>query len=236
MEMKQFMNTLRFKILRPRVYSTRWWDCLIKIYEIPVSWKYLQELTKIRTRPSFIGHKRSKTSIIDQSKISKYFDPSKESVFTMVQGRRTSPELQQQVLTLRELGKSIDFIMKKTGLGKTCVKDICRRNSIKYKNEYSSPPGRPKKILKNLRKKIKDHVKKNERITLRSSISELKLEVSKPTLSRVFREIGISKRKMKDKPTLTNEHQKKRVDWALSQCSPDFDWSEWIFSDERNSI
>lgn len=61
----------------------------------------------------------------------------------------------------------------------------------------------------------------------------LKLKVSKATLSRVFREIGISHRKMLVKPMLTHLHENRRVDWALSRCDPSFDWSRWIFSDEK---
>jgi len=81
--------------------------------------------------------------------------------------------------------------------------------------------------------KIKNFIKKNDRKTLNSIKNELNLSVSKQTLSRVLGEIGISRRKMKIKPILTTTHEKNRVDFALSRCSPNFDWSKWLFSDEK---
>jgi transposase len=151
----------------------------------------------------------------------------------MTQGKRTSPEVQQQVLTYLEMKKPVKWISSKTGLGVRTIWKIKKRGEIQHSNEYKSTPGRPPKVSRYEKRKIKSFVQKNERKTLHFTKKELKLEVSKQTLSRVFREIEISMRKMIDKPTLTHEHQKKRVEWALSRCSPDFDWSEWIFSDEK---
>jgi transposase len=137
------------------------------------------------------------------------------------------------VLTYLECKKSVEWISTKTGLAKTTIKRIRKRVTIKYRNEYFSPTGRPKKVSPHQKKKIKGFIQKNERKTLNSTKTELNLSVSKQILSRVFREIGIGRRKMKVKPLLTHVHEKKRVDWALSRCDPAFDWSHWIFSDEK---
>ena len=151
----------------------------------------------------------------------------------MTQGKRTTPEAQQQVLTYLEVKKSIEWISSKTNLSISTIQRIRKRGQIKYSNEYQSKPGRPKKVFVSEKKKIKRFVLKNERKTLNSAKTELNLSVSKPTLSRIFKEIGISKRKMKVKPVFTQSHEKKRIDFALSRCDPKFDWSKWIFSDEK---
>lgn len=155
------------------------------------------------------------------------------SVNTMTQGKRVSPEVQQQVLTYLEMKKSTKWICTNTGLGERTIRRIKNRGKVKYSNEYKTQPGRPSKVSHYEKRKIKSFVEKNDRKTINSTKIELNLSVSKPTLSRVFREIGISKRKLKVKPTLTENHQKFRVDWALSRCHPNFDWSKWIFSDEK---
>jgi transposase len=151
----------------------------------------------------------------------------------MAQGKRCSPEVQQQVLTYLEMKKSVKWITEKTGLGERTIFRIKKRGCIKYENEYSTQPGRPRKVSTHGKRKIRSFIEKNDRKTLHSTKKELKLDVSKATLSRVFREIGISRRKMVVKPVLTSAHEKKRVDWALSRCDPSFDWSRWIFSDEK---
>ena len=109
----------------------------------------------------------------------------------MTQGSRTTPEVQQQVLTYIELKKSIEWISMKTGLGKTTIKRIKNQGEIKYSNDYKSKPGRPKKVSQHEKNKIMSFIEKNERKTLNSTKTELDLSVSKQTLSRVFREIGI---------------------------------------------
>jgi transposase len=59
------------------------------------------------------------------------------------------------------------------------------------------------------------------------------LDASNATLSRVLRSIGIERRKMKKRPKMTLHHMEKRVDFALRHCHPDFDWSKWIWTDEK---
>jgi len=71
----------------------------------------------------------------------------------------------------------------KTGLGKTTIKRIQKRGTIKYKNDYSSPIGRPRKVTSYQKKKIKGFIQKNERNTLDSTKAKLKLDGSKQTLS-----------------------------------------------------
>jgi transposase len=123
--------------------------------------------------------------------------------------------------------------VKHTGLARTSVKRILKKSEIKLKNEYITTPGRPKKIGEKVRNSLRSRVKKDDRKTLGYFQNSLEEKVSKPTLSRVFREIGLSRRKMMTKPLLTATHQEKRVDFALAHANPKFDWTKWIFSDEK---
>ena len=151
----------------------------------------------------------------------------------MVSGSLVSPTIQQQVLTYLELKKDVKWICKKTGLGKSTIYRIKKRGNIKEKNEYKSPTGRPRKINKEQKKRIKVSLRKNDRLTLHKTRSKHHLNVSTSTLSRVFKEIGVERRKLKIRPTLKPAHMEKRVEYALRHCHPDFDWSKWIFTDEK---
>ena len=113
----------------------------------------------------------------------------------MTQGQRLSPEIQQQVLTYLEMKKSIKWIMKRMKLSKRTIYRLRNAKCVKYKNDYKKKPGRPPKITHSEKIKIKRYIIKNNRAILDLTKSELKLPVCKQTLSRVFREIGISKKK-----------------------------------------
>jgi transposase len=151
----------------------------------------------------------------------------------MVQGKLTSIELQQQVITLSQLGKKTKEIMEMTGMPKSSINKIIKRGSIKYKCQYNNPPGRPQKINKSQKTKMRKFVKENNRKTQSQTKSYLNLNVSKSTISRVFKKIGISRRKLKQKPTLTPLHKKERFSFARARVNLDYDWDKFIFSDEK---
>lgn len=81
--------------------------------------------------------------------------------------------------------------------------------------------------------RLQKDLEKKPRQSLRKLRSSHKLAASNATLSRVLRSIGIDRRKMKKRPKMTLDHMEKRVDFALRHCHPDFDWSKWIWTDEK---
>jgi hypothetical protein len=123
--------------------------------------------------------------------------------------------------------------MDRLGLSKCVFYRIAKRGQIQKKNVYHIKPGPKKKITKVQLVRLRDHLKKNPRTTLRKLRSTHKLDASNATLSRVLRSIGIERRKMKKRPKMTLHHMEKRVDFALRHCHPDFDWSKWIWTDEK---
>ena len=97
----------------------------------------------------------------------------------MTQGKLCPPEVQQQVLTYFEMRKKVKWISSKTGLGQRTIYQIKKRGAIKYENDYVSPPGRPKKVSRYEKRKIKTFIQKNDRKTLNSTKTALRVYQSK---------------------------------------------------------
>lgn len=145
----------------------------------------------------------------------------------------TLPELQGQVVMLNEMGRSISYILEKTGLSLSTIQRIIKRGSVKQEKEYGPNTGRPSKLSVIQKRRLVGLVKRNKRITLSEAKERLEYEISDSTVSRVLKSKGVRQKKLQTKPSLTEEHKKKRVDYALSHASPDFDWGHWINSDEK---
>jgi transposase len=151
----------------------------------------------------------------------------------MVAGKLVSPVVQKQVLTYLECGKDVKWIRKKTGLAQSTIYDIKKRGRVKERNEYKGKHGRPQKMTNVQKDRVRQSLRKNDRLTLRKLRLKHHLKISIATLSRILKKNGIQRRKLKVRPKLKRIHRKKRVDYALCHCHPDFDWSKWIFTDEK---
>lgn len=151
----------------------------------------------------------------------------------MTQGKLLPIELQQQVLTYVDLKKTPEWIMKKLKISKTSFYRIKSLHRIKHENEYKTKPGRKEKISKSQKMRIQKELKSNPRTSLNKLKIKLKLKTSLTTISKVVRSIGIHRRKMRKIPKLTPNHKTKRMNFALSHCDPNFNWSKWIWTDEK---
>jgi transposase len=151
----------------------------------------------------------------------------------MTKGKFTAPQIQQQVLTYIELDKHPKWIMSKLNLSKSTFYRIARKKRIQTDPLYRKKMGRPKIIGKAQISRIKRDLAKQPRQTLHKLRSTHKIHASNMTLSRVMRSLGIERRKMKKRPTLNATHKINRVTYALKHGDPDFDWSHWIFTDEK---
>lgn len=144
-----------------------------------------------------------------------------------------SVEKQQQVLTLFAEGNNQKYIEKKSGVSRRTIGRIIDRGVIKRENEYHNKSGRPRKLNSKKEKKIKQIVKKDNRKTLLKIVAEIEENVSKSTMSRTLKRLNLKKRKMKTKPLLTQKHKDNRITFAREYASVNYNWSKWIFSDEK---
>jgi transposase len=157
----------------------------------------------------------------------------RSAIAEMTKGKLIDPLLQQQVLTYIEQEKHPKWIIKHLQLKKSTFYRIAKKGSVQEKRDCKKNLGRPKKIAKVQISRLKKDVEKNRRQSLHKLRSTHKISASTSTLSRVMRSIGIERRKMKKRPLMNATHKAKRVEYALKHCDPDFDWSKWIFTDEK---
>ena len=151
----------------------------------------------------------------------------------MVAGHLTDPLIQQKVLDYIEAEKHPKWIMKKCGIGKSVFYRIAQNGEVHTKPIYKKPVGRPHKVGKVVMKILKQSLIKNQTQTIQKLRSTHKIDASNSTMSRVLRTLGIQHRQMKKVPLLNSSHKKARVQYAAAHCDPGFDWSHWVFSDEK---
>jgi Transposase len=151
----------------------------------------------------------------------------------MTKGILTDIGLQQKILTYLELGRQPKWIINKLKISKSVFYRIRKKGQIQQRKVYTIKPGPRKRVSKKQILRLQIDLKKNPRTSLRKLRLKHKIGASNATLSRVLRSIGVERRKMKKRPKMTQDHMKKRVDFALRHCHPDFDWSKWIFTDEK---
>ncbi|CAF4164580.1 unnamed protein product [Rotaria sp. Silwood2] len=63
-------------------------------------------------------------------------------------------------------------------------------------------------------------------------LSKKRIKISETTLRRRFEEAGVQSMKPTSKPLLTNDHIKKRLQWAIKH--KDVDWNQTVFTDESS--
>ena len=166
--------------------------------------------------------------------ISNLFGPiRKSSSREMVQGRLLPVEVQQQVLTYIEQKKKPEWIINKLGISKSTFYNIKSLGKLKYNNEYKTKTGRKEKISKSQKMSLLKELKKNPRISLKKLGNKLNLKASTSTISRQLGKSDVHRRKLRKIPTLNARHKLERYNYALTYCNPKYDWSKWIWTDEK---
>ena len=90
--------------------------------------------------------------------------------------------------------------------------------------------GKDFKITKDV---IVKRIKKNPRISLKKLGNKLNLKASTSTISRQLGKSDVHRRKLRKIPTLNARHKLERYNYALTYCNPKYDWSKWIWTDEK---
>jgi len=92
--------------------------------------------------------------------------------------------------------------------------------------------GRPKKISPIISKTIGQSIRRDSSISLRTLETKLlnKGHVSRTSISRHLSHLGYDKKLPKATPMLTEEHKRRRVEWAQTHLNDS--WNKTVFTDE----
>jgi transposase len=131
--------------------------------------------------------------------------------------------LRSQKLSYREISKRLNRSL--------CV----IHNYLKLKSEYGRVGGRGRKKKLDSRTVKRIHRAARERIISAKEIkNELSLNVSTRTVQRVLSQSKtLVRTKLKQKPILTPNHKKARLEFAKEVVKNRIDWNQVVFSDEK---
>ena len=93
--------------------------------------------------------------------------------------------------------------------------------------------GRPKKISPIIAKTIGQSIRRDSSISLRRLETKLLnkgYHVSRTSISRHLSHLGYNKKLPKATPMLTEEHKRRRVEWAQTHLNDN--WNKTVFTDE----
>ena len=152
-----------------------------------------------------------------------------------IRNQELSPYLRGSIQTWAATGLGAAEIARKTFLTPTTVKSTLLRNSQRHEGTTLSRSGRPPKLSHRDRRSLLRYVRKNPKLTYEQVLTDLNLPVSSKTVYRILKEEGIKKWIAKQRPLLTEEAAKIRLEWCLAR--KDWTWDDWktyIFSDEAS--
>ena len=125
-----------------------------------------------------------------------------------------------------EIGKTLNFT-------KSTVQSSIQKHSIRNDGVSKSRSGRPEGLSERDRRYIIKHARINPRITYAQIKLEVGLGCSRTTIYRALKLYGLTNWVAKNRPLLTPEVAKKRLDWCLLRREWTLEqWSRVIWSDE----
>jgi transposase len=152
-----------------------------------------------------------------------------------IRNQELSPWLRGSIQTWAAVGLGNTEIAQKTFLTPATVQSTLRRNSQRHEGTTLSRSGRPSKLSRRDRRALLRYVRKNPKVSYEQVLADTGLPISKKTAYRILREEGIKKWIAKQRPLLTEESAKIRLEWCLAR--KDWTWEQWktyIFSDEAS--
>ena len=130
-----------------------------------------------------------------------------------------------QVVELDHLGLFQRLIADRLGRTKSTVGAFLKRYHERGTTENSPAPGRPSKVIEQLKRRLLRHIKSNRRQPLAELRNEVALELSIRTVKRMLRNENVRKWKAAKRPKLTEDRAAKRLAWAMAHA----DWTEEDF-------
>lgn len=135
-----------------------------------------------------------------------------------------------QVTELSDLGYSSRAIAERLGRSKTVV-----NNFLKDPGQYGTKKsaGRPKKITPRDARAIRRTIRDDSGASIPQIIGATGVQVSRWTLGRHLKAIGVKKRKRLPRPRLLQRHKTSRLAFAQENQTRNASWGEIVFSDEK---
>jgi transposase len=152
-----------------------------------------------------------------------------------IRNKELSPWLRGSIQTWASIGLGTAEIARKTFLTPETVKSTLRLNQQRHEGTTVPRSGRPSKLSRRDRRTLLRYVRKNPKLTYEQILVDLSLPISTKTMQRILKEEGIKKWIAKQRPLLTEEAAKIRLEWCLAR--KDWTWEQWktyIFSDEAS--
>lgn len=109
------------------------------------------------------------------------------------------------------------------------IKKIKKNGNVKH----AGGNGRPRKITGNASRALGQFIRNNTSIstrTLEKKLINMGIEVSYRTIGRHLAGLGYQKKLPKATPMLTEDHKRKRVEWANKHINEN--WNKTLFTDE----
>ena len=140
------------------------------------------------------------------------------------------------VVVLREAGFSYSRIAAVTGKSISFVQRWVERKRATGGVKRKSCAGRPKKLTSNVLHEIKKSMKSKATGSIRRTqrkLESMDIRVSKSSISRSIKILGLKRVKERKRPKLTPAHHEQRVDFANAHVNrPNSYWKRLLFTDE----
>jgi transposase len=124
-------------------------------------------------------------------------------------------------------------IHAQTGIPLSTIYDNIKKLKETGSVEHAKGAGRPRKITAHASRALGQYVRRDTSLstrTLATKLSKIDVEVSHVTVARHLADLGYTKSLPRATPMLTDEHKRRRVEWAKTHLQDD--WRRTLFSDE----
>lgn len=132
-----------------------------------------------------------------------------------------------------DAGENAYEILRVTSVPKSTVYDTIQRSTTRPQQQSQARISRPRKLSERDYRHLVLYIRQNPRATYRKVTEDLGLDVSRITVQRILRELGITNWVAKKRPFLSEEAVKRRLEFCRKYRSrPLTFWHKVIWSDE----
>lgn len=151
----------------------------------------------------------------------------------MPKAKELSLEEKRIIEKLKNDGKSNIFIAKLLSRSKSAVGKYLKRRNDRGSETNKCRTGRPKSTTTRIDKRIRTIVDTNKRISLQGIKNQLELYVSKMTICRRIKDLGLAARAVRKIPYVSRANITKRMTFYQKHAMKDVNfWKTILWSDE----